>query len=98
MHVVFVHCVYCSRSLSLYMRQFVCSVVVGKDLVPRLGIITLNNLKRQMLNELNSCHLPKVCLVVAYFISINIQHVTIYNFYFVHLLWCFIRVFSRVVK
>ena len=42
------------------MRQFVCSVVVGKDLVPRLGIITLDNLKRQMMNQLNSCRLPKV--------------------------------------
>jgi len=42
------------------MRQFVCSVVVGKDLVPRLGIITLDSLKRQMLKELSSCHLPKV--------------------------------------
>jgi len=44
------------------MREFVCSVVVSKDLVPRLGVITLNNLKRQMLNELNSCRLPKVSL------------------------------------
>jgi len=55
-----VRCVRCSRSLSLYMRQFVCSVVVGKDLVPRLGIVTLDKLKRQMVNELISCRLPKV--------------------------------------
>ena len=52
------------------MRQFVCSVVVGKDLVPRLGIITLDSLKRQMLNELNGCHLPKVdTLQLLWFLS-----------------------------
>jgi len=44
------------------MRQFVCSVVVGKDLVPRLGIVTLDSLKRQMLSQLTACRIPKVAL------------------------------------
>ena len=58
----------CSRSLSVYMRQFVCSVIIGKDLVPRLGVITLDNFKKQMLNELHTCRLPKVALwlLIAY--------------------------------
>jgi len=46
----------------MYMRQFVCSVVVGKDLIPHLGIVTLNKLKEQMRSELNTCRLPKVAL------------------------------------
>ena len=61
MHVC---CVNCSRSLSLYMRQFVCSIIVGKDLVPRLGVVTMDGFKRQMLNELNTCRLPKVALLL----------------------------------
>ena len=46
----------------MYMRQFVCSVVVGEDLIPHLGIKTLVKLKEQMHSELNNCHLPKVAL------------------------------------
>ena len=63
--MLYLCCVHCSRSLSLYMRQFVCSVVVGRDFVPRLGIITLDSLKRQMQNELNSCRLPKVAFLLC---------------------------------
>jgi len=57
----------CSRSLSVYMRQFVCSVIIGKDLVPRLGIITLDIFKKQMLSELHSCRLPKVASLLHVF-------------------------------
>lgn len=45
------------------MESFVCSVVVGKDLVPRLGIYTMNSLKSKMLNVIKNTEQPKVSKV-----------------------------------
>ncbi|BFZ06737.1 hypothetical protein BsWGS_09776 [Bradybaena similaris] len=43
-----------SANASKYAQDFVCSVVVGKDLVPRLGMYTLVDLKVKILRAL--CH------------------------------------------
>lgn len=48
-----------SLPLSQYMESFVCSIVVGKDLVPRLGVYTLNSLKSKMLNVIRQTEQPK---------------------------------------
>ncbi|XP_005104352.1 diacylglycerol lipase-beta isoform X2 [Aplysia californica] len=48
-----------SPKASKYALDFVCSVVVGKDLVPRLGMSTLADLKVKILKALNECHYPK---------------------------------------
>ena len=88
-------CACCSRSLSLYMRQFVCSVVVGKDLVPRLGIVTLDGLKRQMLNQISSCRLPKVAKLLHLSFIFRII-VCIFVVCFVHVLYC-VDVFMQPV-
>lgn len=54
--------VFCSISaeLSRFSEEFVCSVVLGDDLIPRLGIGTMEKLKSDMMNALNSCTVPKV--------------------------------------
>jgi sn1-specific diacylglycerol lipase len=54
-----------SLSLSQHMKQFVCSVVLGKDLVPRLGLVTMHRLKRQMIESLNSCPHPKYRILIG---------------------------------
>lgn len=48
-----------SPSASKYTQEFVCSTAVGKDLVPRLGMFTLSDLKVKILRALLQCNLPK---------------------------------------
>lgn len=57
---VFFH--FSSRSLSLarFTQSFVCSVVLGYDLVPRLGIISMEDLKAKILRCIKDSHRPKV--------------------------------------
>ena len=46
----------------VYCKDFVCSVVLGKDLVPRLGLVSMEELKFRVLRALRDTNLPKVCV------------------------------------
>jgi sn1-specific diacylglycerol lipase len=48
-----------SKSLTRYMEEFVCSVIVGKDIVPRMGVLTMNKLKTQIAIAVRNCKRPK---------------------------------------
>lgn len=53
-----------SKCGSDYSSEFVCSVVLGKDLVPRLGIHTMEELKARLLRSIHNCDVPKYKLLV----------------------------------
>ncbi|VDM05292.1 unnamed protein product [Schistocephalus solidus] len=48
---------------SYYPEPFVCSIVYGYDLVPRLSIPTLNDLKWRLFDALANCKVPKYRLL-----------------------------------
>uniref|UniRef100_A0A8B9KWK8 Diacylglycerol lipase-beta n=1 Tax=Astyanax mexicanus TaxID=7994 RepID=A0A8B9KWK8_ASTMX len=48
-----------SKALAEYSKQFVVSVVLGKDLVPRLSIPNMEDLKRRILKMVSNCSKPK---------------------------------------
>ncbi|KAL7857053.1 hypothetical protein SRHO_G00159520 [Serrasalmus rhombeus] len=48
-----------SKALAEYSKQFVISVVLGKDLVPRLSIPNMEDLKRRILKMVSNCNKPK---------------------------------------
>ncbi|XP_062859416.1 diacylglycerol lipase-beta [Trichomycterus rosablanca] len=48
-----------SKALADYSKQFVISVVLGKDLVPRLSIPNMEDLKRRILKMVSNCNKPK---------------------------------------
>nr|XP_055032364.1 diacylglycerol lipase-beta [Misgurnus anguillicaudatus] len=48
-----------SKALAEYSKQFVISVVLGKDLVPRLSIPNMEDLKRRILKMVSNCSKPK---------------------------------------
>lgn len=48
-----------SKALADYSKQFVVSVVLGKDLVPRLSIPNMEDLKRRLLKMVSNCCKPK---------------------------------------
>ncbi|XP_043085975.1 diacylglycerol lipase-beta [Puntigrus tetrazona] len=48
-----------SKALAHYSKQFVVSVVLGKDLVPRLSIPNMEDLKRRLLKMVSNCSKPK---------------------------------------
>ena len=52
--------IYFSESLIEYTQDFICSVSLGYDVVPRLGILELKNLKIDILEAIKNCPLPKV--------------------------------------
>ena len=49
-----------SLSLAKYTESFVCSVVLGKDVIPRLGMTTMRKLQTHIHRELVLCRQPKV--------------------------------------
>lgn len=49
-----------SLPLSQYTEDFVCSVVIGEDLVPRLGVRTMQKLKVEILKMMRDINKPKV--------------------------------------
>ena len=55
-----------SKALADYTKTFVMSVVVGDDIVPRLSIISVHNLKADILREIHNTSLPKYCLFWRY--------------------------------
>lgn len=48
-----------SKALAEFSKQFVVSVVLGKDLVPRLSIPNMEDLKRRLLKMVSNCSKPK---------------------------------------
>ncbi|XP_048870020.1 diacylglycerol lipase-beta [Brienomyrus brachyistius] len=48
-----------SKALADYTKQFVVSVVLGKDLVPRLSIPNMEHLKGRILKMVSNCNKPK---------------------------------------
>lgn len=48
-----------SKALADYSKDFVVSVVLGKDLVPRLSIPNMEDLKRRILQIVSNCNKPK---------------------------------------
>ncbi|KAM9838111.1 diacylglycerol lipase-beta [Aulostomus maculatus] len=48
-----------SKALADYSKGFVVSVVLGKDLVPRLSIPNMEDLKRRILKIVSNCNKPK---------------------------------------
>lgn len=48
-----------SKALADYSKQFVVSVVLGKDLVPRLSYPNMEDLKRRILKMVSNCNKPK---------------------------------------
>ncbi|XP_056152875.1 diacylglycerol lipase-beta [Lampris incognitus] len=48
-----------SKALADYSKNFVVSVVLGKDLVPRLSIPNMEDLKRRILKMVSNCSKPK---------------------------------------
>lgn len=58
-----------SSSLADYTKSFVMSVVVGDDIVPRLSLRSVHNLKADILKEIYHCHLPKYKIIWKYSVS-----------------------------
>ncbi|ETE58256.1 Sn1-specific diacylglycerol lipase beta, partial [Ophiophagus hannah] len=48
-----------SKSLADYTKQFIVSVVVGKDIIPRLSMLNLEDLKRRIIRIVANCNKPK---------------------------------------
>uniref|UniRef100_A0A8C5N8X3 Diacylglycerol lipase-beta n=1 Tax=Gouania willdenowi TaxID=441366 RepID=A0A8C5N8X3_GOUWI len=48
-----------SKALANYSKDFVLSVVLGKDLVPRLSIPNMEDLKTRILKVVSNCNKPK---------------------------------------
>ncbi|KAM6951225.1 diacylglycerol lipase-beta [Aplochiton taeniatus] len=48
-----------SKALADYSKEFVVSVVLGKDLVPRLSIPNMEDLKKRILKMVSNCSKPK---------------------------------------
>jgi sn1-specific diacylglycerol lipase len=44
-----------NRTLVRYVRGFVTAVVAGKDIVPRMSVVTLNRLVDEMVTSLGRC-------------------------------------------
>lgn len=58
-----------SHALARFTKSFIMSVVVGDDIVPRLSVRAVHNLKADILKELYNCSLPKYKIIWKYSIS-----------------------------
>lgn len=58
-----------SHALARFTKSFIMSVVVGDDIVPRLSVRAVHNLKADILKELYKCSLPKYKIIWKYSIS-----------------------------
>ena len=52
--------IYCSQSAVEYSKEFVTSIVVGKDVVPRIGLHQMETLRHDLMNALQKSKEPKV--------------------------------------
>lgn len=48
-----------SKSLYEYSKSFIVSLVLGKDVIPRLSVTNLEDLKRRLLRVIAHCNKPK---------------------------------------
>ncbi|XP_039216696.1 diacylglycerol lipase-beta [Crotalus tigris] len=48
-----------SKSLADYTKQFIVSVIVGKDIIPRLSMLNLEELKKRIVRIVANCNKPK---------------------------------------
>lgn len=46
--------------MSEYCRDFVCTVVLGDDIITRQGMLMMDDLKMQILDAIKDCQVPKV--------------------------------------
>ena len=53
----------CSLPLARYTEEFIYSVVLANDLVPRLGFINMEKLKTEILTAIHHTNKPKVSLM-----------------------------------
>ncbi|XP_022443398.1 sn1-specific diacylglycerol lipase beta isoform X2 [Delphinapterus leucas] len=53
-----------SKSLYEYSKTFIVSLVLGKDVIPRLSVTNLEDLKRRILRVIAHCNKPKIWLQV----------------------------------
>lgn len=58
-----------SHTLARFTKSFIMSVVVGDDIVPRLSIRSVHNLKGDILKQLYGCSLPKYKIIWKYSLS-----------------------------
>lgn len=49
-----------SYNASVFCRDFVCSVILGKDFIPRLGLVSMEDLKAKTLQCIANSKTPKV--------------------------------------
>ena len=49
-----------SEDAARFSETFCMSVIIGRDIVPRMSLHTLETLKRQLVEQLAACTLPKV--------------------------------------
>ncbi|KAL7979221.1 hypothetical protein Chor_015245 [Crotalus horridus] len=47
------------KSLADYTKQFIVSVIVGKDIIPRLSMLNLEELKKRIVRMVANCNKPK---------------------------------------
>uniref|UniRef100_T1JG97 sn-1-specific diacylglycerol lipase n=1 Tax=Strigamia maritima TaxID=126957 RepID=T1JG97_STRMM len=53
-----------NRETAQFSEEFILSVVVGYDLVPRLSYATMDELKRRLMRALYACHSPKFRILI----------------------------------
>ena len=69
-------CLSCSYNASVYCRDFICSVILGKDFIPRLGLVSMEDLKAKTLQCIANSKTPKVLInmVNQYMFSPSFMH------------------------
>lgn len=62
-----------SSKMARYCKPFVVSIILGYDIVPRLSVPTLNDLKWRLLSALQDCNVPKYKILsnAARILSLN---------------------------
>nr|XP_022316925.1 sn1-specific diacylglycerol lipase beta-like isoform X2 [Crassostrea virginica] len=53
-----------SYNASVYCRDFICSVILGKDFIPRLGLVSMEDLKAKTLQCIANSKTPKYRILV----------------------------------
>ena len=58
--MVYIYCLCCSATAVEETKQFITSVVVGKDVVPRIGLHQLEAMRQDLINVIKRSTEPKV--------------------------------------
>jgi hypothetical protein len=58
-----------SKELAEHVKTFVLSIVLGDDVIPRLGVHSVHSLKRKLLREIRDNRLPKYKIIWDYTFS-----------------------------